>query len=148
MDFCIKNKTIYHKDYILFNYASLSVYLIPLFLLILIHKKFIKYFSYLFLSFAIIGTFEVYYEYILYPHIILFFIINGIFHLIFLFPLTNIKKYMVPNTINYLIGVLGILFINFIPVWQYKISRHTSEMIIILIYVLSTILYKLYNYLF
>jgi hypothetical protein len=150
----VKNKKIYFGDYVFYNMITyeffqnkLSVILVPIFLFILLHKKYIEYFSYMFLVVAIIGTIDTiktYYLYMktrnIYTHIL--FIFCAIIHLIFLYPLTNIEKYMKPNIINFLLGLLGLLIITFLPYWPYELKRTTMALLIILIYILSIFLYK------
>ena len=152
MDIYIKNNNLYYKDHIIYDHENkelfknkLSIVLIPIGLFILIHKKFIKYFSYAFLCIAIIGTIEIYYLYLKSPNIYLLLAISAIIHLLFLYPLVNIKKYMIPNKINYLTGLCGLLIIIFLPYWPYIITRQNTALLTIIIYILATFFYKFYS---
>lgn len=97
----------------------------------------IKYFSYIFICIAIIGSVETLYvviHYIKKSPIIVFTIgiLSWIFHLALLYPLVNPKEYLKPNIYNYILGLIGILIIIYLPYWPYMISRNTF-----IIYILS-----------
>ena len=144
MNIYIKNNNIYYKDYKILD-GSLSIVLIPIALIIILHNKFIKYFSYVFLCIAIIGTIDTYFRYLKYKEGFYIFILIGFLHLLLLYPLINIKKYIIPNIINYLLGLLGILITIFLPYWPYSLSRKNIILLIIIIYILVTFLYKFYS---
>ncbi|AET73216.1 hypothetical protein PGAG_00327 [Phaeocystis globosa virus 12T] len=59
MNIYLKNDNIYYKDFKIFD-GYLSLLLIPIGILIILHKKFVKYFSYVFLCVALIGAIETY----------------------------------------------------------------------------------------
>ena len=113
MKLTIKNNNIYYYNYPIIN-GDLSCILIPLsFILIFYYNKYVKFFSYVMLLIFIAGTYDSYLRSIKYKlNTIL--LLGLIFHIIGLYPLTNIKKYMKPNIINYLTSILGIfiIFVN------------------------------------
>lgn len=133
----------------LFSYYSrgqLSWVLVPISFYIIYNKKYIKYFSYAFITIAIIGTIDTYliYKYEFNNSNTIIHIILGIIillHLILLYPLTNIKKYMEPNIIQYISCIFGILTSYFLPYWPYLISRTNVIISTIIIYSILMLLY-------
>jgi hypothetical protein len=133
----------------LFSYYSrgqLSWVLVPISFYIIYNKKYIKYFSYAFITIAIIGTIDTYliYKYEFNNSNIILLIILGLIillHLILLYPLTNIKKYMEPNIIQYISCIFGILTSYFLPYWPYLISRTNVIISTIIIYSILMLLY-------
>jgi len=117
--------------------------LVPIAILIILQKKLIPYFSYIFLCIAIIGLIDTYLVYLKNKNAYLIFILIAFLHSILLYPLTNIKKYMKPNKINFLIILLGILIIIFLPYWPYELKKKTIVLLIILIYIFSIFLWEL-----
>ena len=104
------------KTYIKKKYGQLSWILVPISLLIIFYKKeLIKYFSYIFLCIAIIGTIDTYLVQLKYSKINLFILLSYIFHLLLLYPLINIKEYIQINNTNYLLGIIALLIINYLP---------------------------------
>ena len=142
MNIYIKNNNIYYEDYKI-NDGRLSLFLVPIALLIIYNKKLIKYFSYIFLCIGFIGLIDTYLEHLKYKNAYLIFILIALLHSLLLFPLTNIKKYMKPNIINFLLGLIGILIIIFLPYWPYELSRKLMIYIIIIVYTMSLILYEI-----
>ena len=67
MNIYIKNNNVYYEDYKILD-GRLSLLLIPIAILIILHKNYIKYFSYIFLCIAIIGTIDTYYVYLKYKY--------------------------------------------------------------------------------
>ena len=139
----------------LFSYytrGQLSWILVPISFLIIYYKKYIKYFSYAFIAIAIIGTID---SYLLYKYEFsnsnsnsnsnrIIFIIIGfaiLLHLILLYPLSNIKKYMQPNIVQYICCIFGVITSYLLPYWPYLISRINVIITTILIYIASTLLY-------
>ena len=140
MNFYIINNNIFYKDYKILD-GSLSFILLPIAILIIFHKKLVKYFSYIFLCIAIIGTIDSYYRFIIYKYFC-FFTFIAFLHLTLLFPLINIKEYLIPNLSNLVFGIFGILIIFFLPYWPYALSRKQIMLLIPLIYLFTYILYK------
>ena len=141
MNFYIKNNNIYYEDYKILD-GRLSLVLVPLAILIILNKKLIKYFSYIFLCIAIIGIIDSYLEYKRNKKLLFIITFSILFHGILLFPLLNIKKYLKPNLSNLALGIIGILIIYFLPYWPYAISKKNMMLLIPVIYILTYILYK------
>ena len=120
--------------------GQLSWLLVPISLYILFYKKeLIKYISYVFICIAIIGTLDSYLVYLKYPEVnILFTLPSYIFHLALLYPFINRQEYLQINNINYLLGIIGLLIIKFLPYWPYILSRETMTYLIIIIYLILT----------
>ena len=140
MNIYIKNNNIFYEDYKILD-GSLSFIIVPIAIVLILQKYLIKYFSYIFLCVAIIGSIDAYYRYVIYEYF-WFFSIGGFLHLLLLYPLINIKKYMKPNKINFLVGLLGIIILTFLPYWPYELKKTTMIMLTVLIYILSFFLYK------
>ena len=68
---------------------------------------------------------------------------GSLMHTIGLYPLTNIKKYIRPNIINYLTSILGAFIILFLPYWPYEVSRKFVLSMLIMINVFFTGYYYL-----
>ena len=141
------NNNSFSKLFSLYTTGQLSWVLIPISFFIIYHKKYITYFSYAFISIAIIGTID---TYLIYKHhfnsntsniVLLILGLAILLHLILLYPLINIKKYMKPNIIQYIFCIFGIIITYFLPYWPYFISRINVIKTTILIYILSTLLY-------
>ena len=127
------------KTYIKKKYGQLSWILVPISLLIIFYKKeLIKYFSYIFLCIAIIGTIDTYLVQLKYSKINLFILLSYIFHLLLLYPLINIKEYIQINNTNYLLGIIALLIINYLPYWPYVLTRDTITSLIFIIYSILT----------
>ena len=141
MNFYIKNNNIYYEDYKILD-GRLSLVLVPVAILIILNKKLIKYFSYIFLCIALIGIIDSYFEYERNKKLLFIITFAILFHGILLYPLLNIKKYLKPNLSNLVIGIIGILIIYFLPYWPYAISKKNMMLLIPVIYILSYILYK------
>ena len=141
MNFYIKNNNIYYEDYKILD-GRLSLVLVPLAILIILNKKLIKYFSYIFLCIALIGIIDSYLEYKRNKKLLFIITFSILFHGILLFPLLNIKKYLKPNLSNLALGIIGILIIYFLPYWPYVISKKNMMLLIPVIYILTYILYK------
>ncbi len=140
MNFYIKNNNIFYEDYKILD-GSLSLIIIPIAIVLIIKKYLIEYFSYMFLCVAIIGSIDAYYRYVIYKYFWLF-SIGGFLHLLLLYPLINIKKYLKPNKINFLLVLLGIIIITFLPYWPYELKKTNMIMLTVLIYIFSIFLYK------
>jgi len=127
---------------------KLSWLLVPISLYIIFYKKeLIKYFSYIFICIAIIGTIDSYLFYFKYPEKNKLFILTSvILHLVLLYPLINIQEYLQINYINYLLGIVGFIIIKFLPYWPYIVSRETFIYQTIIIYVILTFISLFYNY--
>ena len=137
-----KNNNIYYKNYKL-NNGKLSWFLVPFFIIIILfYKNFIKYFSYIMISIAIIGTIETYYFYLKYKYFFIA-IISIIFHLILLYPLININNYLKPNISNLIFGIIGLFIIYFLPYWPYDITKKQTIILLIFSYLLIYIIYIL-----
>tara|TARA_B100001778_G_scaffold318763_1_gene307603 strand:- start:120 stop:557 length:438 start_codon:yes stop_codon:yes gene_type:complete len=142
MNFYIKNNNIYYEDYKIFD-GRLSLALVPIAVLIILNKKFIKYFSYIFLCIALIGIVDSYLVYERNKKLLFIMTFAILFHGILLYPLINIKKYLKPNLLNLALGIIGISIIYFLPYWPYEISKIHMILLIPVIYLLTFILYKL-----
>jgi hypothetical protein len=122
--------------------GQLSWVLIPISLYIIIYKKeLIKYFSCVFICIAIIGTIVTYLYHLNEKNFIIrlcFILPSYIVHLLLLYPLINIEKYLQINYIDYLLGILTIIIINCLPYWPYGISRNSMTYQTIIIYVILT----------
>ena len=124
--------------------GQLSWVLIPISLYIIIYKKeLIKYFSCVLICIGIMGTIVTYSYYLNQKNFIirLFFILPSyILHLALLYPLINIEEYLQINYSNYLLGILTIIIINFLPYWPYSISRESMTYQTLIIYVILTVI--------
>jgi hypothetical protein len=135
----VRDGAIYYGDFKLTNW-TLSYLFVPLAFLIIYNEKFIKHFSYPFICIALIGTIDTililfrYRYYLLFSTIILL-------HLLLLYPLLDIKRYLKPDLSNLIWGGVGILITKFLPYWPYALSRHDMLNCIILIYAVLGILY-------
>jgi hypothetical protein len=127
---------------------KLSWLLVPISLYIIFYKKeLIKYFSYIFICIAIIGTIDSYLFYFKYPEKNkLFILASVILHLALLYPLINIQEYLQINYINCLLGIVGFIIIKFLPYWPYIVSRETFIYQYIITYVISIFINLFYNY--
>ncbi len=143
MKFYIKNNNLYYYDYLITD-RQLSLILIPIALVIIYNKTFIKYFSYIFIYIAVIGMIDNYFKFK--KHNLYFIFFSIIFlHALLLYPLINIKKYLVPSFINFLIGLLAIIIIIYLPFWPYTLKRSIFIKILIITYILLTLLHILNN---
>ena len=127
--------------------GQLSWVIIPISLYIIFYKKeLIKYFSYIFICTAIIGTIQGYLFYLKNPEknkIVNLTIV--IFHLVLLYPLINIQEYLQINYINYLLGINGFIIIKFLPYWPYLLTRDSITYICIIIYLILTLICLFYT---
>ena len=130
--------------------GQLSWVLIPISFYIIIYKKeLIKYFSYVFICIAIIGTI-INHSYLLneknFIIRLLFILPSYILHLALLYPLINIQEYLHINYSNYLLGIIVLIIIKFLPYWPYILSREAIIYQSIIIYVVLTFISLFYNY--
>lgn len=140
MKFYIKNNNIYYYHYPIFN-GELSPVIFIIYLIILFTQKYmIKYINYISIFIAIVGIIDTIIKMIMHK-LYFIFILNILLHCVFLFPLTNMKKYMKPNIINYVLSIVAILIIKFLPYWPYELSRNNMITILILINVVFTCYY-------
>tara|TARA_B100001175_G_scaffold273389_1_gene247050 strand:- start:262 stop:693 length:432 start_codon:yes stop_codon:yes gene_type:complete len=140
MYFNIKNNKLYYDDYEIFA-GRLSWALVPISIFIILHEKFVKDCSYIFMCIALIGILDSYLEYKRNNKLLLNIILAILFHGILLYPLINIKKYLKPNLSNLVLGIIGILIIYFLPYWPYLVSKTDMILLIPVIYFLTMILY-------
>ena len=137
-----KNNNIYYKDFKL-NNGMFSWLLIPFFIIIILfYKNYIKYFSYVMISTAIIGTIVTYYFYLKYKYFFIA-IICIILHLILLYPLININSYLKPNIGNFIFGIISLFIIYFLPYWPYSLSKDSFILLLIFSYFLTYTIYIL-----
>jgi hypothetical protein len=141
-----------------YSRGQLSWVLVPISFFIIYNKKYIKYLSYAFIAIAIIGTIDTYlvYKYLFNDSVMIYNITNTIIviilvftmllHLVLLYPLINIKKYMQPNIIQYICCIFGVLTTYYLPYWPYFISKTNVIKLTILIYTISSLLYLYYLY--
>jgi hypothetical protein len=142
---------IFSKFFSYYSRGQLSWVLVPISFFIIYHKKYIKYFSYAFITIAIIGTIDTYliYKYEFSnsnnsnsnPIILIILGLIILLHLILLYPLTNIKKYMKPNIIQYISCIFGILTSYLLPYWPYLLSRTNVIITTLIVYSISFLLY-------
>ena len=135
----IKNRAIYYGDFKLTN-GMLSYILIPLAFIIIYNEKYVKYFSYPFICIALIGTNDTVLALLKYRYYLLFITVI-LLHLLLLYPLLNIKRYLKPNLSNLILGFIGILIVKFLPYWPYILTRQEIINHTIIIYALIGILY-------
>lgn len=142
MKFYIKNNNLYYYQYPIFN-GELSPVIFIIYLIILFTQKYmINYINYISIFIAIVGIIDSILKMI--THKLYFiFIITALLHCVFLFPLTNMKKYMKPNICNYVLSIVAVLIITFLPYWPYELSRNNMIAILILINVVFTSFYFL-----
>jgi TRAP-type uncharacterized transport system fused permease subunit len=141
MQFTFIDNSLYYYDYKIFN-GELSYMLFVVALTIMFfYKDIIKYISYVCLCINVIGIYISYLNAIEYNLIAI--MIGGILsHMIFLYPLINIKKYFKPNFIQFLLIILGLFIIYFLPYWPYKvITRTTMSYMLVTIYILLILIY-------
>ncbi len=144
MKFYIKNNNIYYYHYPIFN-GELSNFLVILYLLILIYKtNFISYINYISIFIVIVGISDNIIKAIKH-NLYLTFMISILLHCVFLYPLIDMKKYMEPNIINYVLSIVAILIIKFLPYWPYDLSRNNMIIILILINIILTCYYYFHH---
>lgn len=141
MNITIKNNNIYYYNYKIFN-NEISWILIPIMILFILNKKYIKYVSYVMITIALIGTIETYYKYLKYRYF-WFFSFVALLHLILLYPLLNIDKYLKPNITNTLLEIGGVFIIYFWPYWPYELSKSIMMCLLLFSYILTFIIYYL-----
>lgn len=143
MEITFKNNNVYYYHYKIFN-GELSFLLVPLvFIIIFFYNDYIKYFSLTFLLIGIIGIIGSYYKskrenlkLILYAGIAM--------HIIWFYPLLNVKKYFEYNPIIYFVGLLMLIITYFLPYWPYYLSRKMVLILIIFLYIVYSI-YHIYR---
>jgi hypothetical protein len=132
---------------------QLSWILIPIACFIIYNKKYIKYFNYIFIYIALIGIIDNYFQFKIYKSFFKYykslFVYYSVIllHIILLYPLINIKKYMKPNIINLILSIIAIFIIIYLPYWPYELSRQIFIAWLIIINILCILLYYLYIYL-
>lgn len=124
----------------LINSKQLSWILIPISLFIIYNKKYIKYFNYIFIYIALIGILDNHFQYKNHKSLFVYYSVI-IFHVLLLYPLINIKKYMKPNIINYILSILAIIIIIYLPYWPYVLSKIIFIFLLIIINILCSLLY-------
>ena len=146
MKLTFKDNNLYYYHYKIFN-GELSFKLFILLIIILyFNKSFIKYVSYGALAIPIIGNYDAYLKYKQY-NLIGIFIASALGHMVFLYPLINIKKYFEPNLIQFLLILTGLFIIYYLPYWPYNVPRTIMSYILIGVYILATLIYCFYfNY--
>ena len=135
-----KNNNMYYYDYKIFD-GELSPFLLILFFIILFfYKDIFKYISYSCIAISIIGIYDSYLRYKKY-NLIGILIYGLIFHLLFIYPLIDFKKYFKPNYIQFFILIFALTIINFMPRWPYLISRKLMTIILFSVYLVLIIGY-------
>lgn len=138
-----KDNNLYYYNYKIFN-GQLSILLVPILFCLLYYKRYIKYFSNIFLLVFIVGIIDSYYLSVKYNlRGILYYSI--LVHLIGLYPLINFKKYFEPSIFNIFVYLLAIIIIFCLPYWRYLVSRLNVFIITTVIYIFN---YFFYKYLF
>jgi hypothetical protein len=141
MKFYIKNNNLYYYNYLITD-GRLSLFLIPLAFIILYNKKYIDYFSYIFVYIAVIGildTIAIFIKDKLY--LILF--VGILFHGILFYPLIDFKKYFRPTIITDILNIIAILIIVFLPYWPYELTRQQFLIVFILLNIILRFLYNI-----
>ena len=126
---------------------ELSYILIPVLSIIYIFKPFTRpYLLYSLIYIALVGT----YNTILLKDKILKSKIGRfqywgsiIFHLILLISLLQFNKFGYPNLISFIIMIISIIVLKFIPYWPYYLSREFMIISYINLYVVLSIIYYL-----
>ena len=133
----------------LINIKTLSVVLLPIsYIIILFFNHLVVYLANIFIFIALAGCLDLYYvsrknNFMLAN---LFHLFVAIAHLILLYPLTHYKKYLKPTIAGFILSLLAILIIIYMPWWPYFVKRNTFIIILITINILSTIgWYLLYS---
>ncbi len=140
MQFTFIDNSLYYYHYKIFNgEISLKLFAI-LFIIIYYNKNLLQYVSYGSIAIPIIGNFDGYLKYKKY-NLIGIFLGSILLHMIFLYPLINFKKYFKPNFIQFLLIILGLFIIYFLPYWPYLIPRITMALILISVYIFVTLIY-------
>ncbi len=140
MKFYIKNNNLYYYNYLITD-RRLSLFLVPLSIIILLNKNYIHYFSYIFTYIALIGTIDTIAAFIKYKLYLV--LISGIiFHCLLLYPFINFKKYFKPNVLQYILGLLALLILIFLPYWPYELSRNVFISTLIINYIILTLIYE------
>lgn len=136
----IRDYKIYYKDYNIFK-GELS-YFLGLFVLIIFifYDKYIYIIAPYSIITGIYGVIETLLRNIPYIEITIWSIVT---HLIFLYPIINIKKYFKPSAETYICGVFCLAILVFLPYWPYVIKRNTGIISIILTPIICDILYKI-----
>ena len=136
-----RDDNLYYYNYKVFR-GQFS-YIIPIALLVLYNfdKKILNYFSYISLEIFIIGTYISLVEYKLY-NLAGLIIFSAIGHLIFLYPLLNIKKYLKPNENQLYLLIIALLFVYFVPYWPYPVSRIIVFVLLIILDLMLKIIYE------
>tara|TARA_B100001093_G_scaffold516476_1_gene595346 strand:- start:3239 stop:3679 length:441 start_codon:yes stop_codon:yes gene_type:complete len=140
MKFYIKNNNIYYYNFPLLN-GVISYLLFIIYAIFLLYKiSYIKYFNYISIFVGLHGIIDTFIKFSRYK-LFLILILSILGQIIFLYPLTNFKKYMQPNTINYILSLKGILTILFLPYWPYSISKEKTIASLILVNIFFTYYY-------
>ena len=136
-----KNNNIYYNNYKILD-GRLSLLLVPIgILIILCFKKYIKYFSYIFICIAIIGIIDSYYVYLKNKHLILLILFAILTHGALLYPLINIKKYLEINIFTIIFFILSIIIVRFLPYWPYELTKNEMIYLLIIIRILMYLIY-------
>jgi len=140
----IKNNNLYYYNYLITD-KQLSLFLVPIGLLIILNKNYIKYFSYIFFYIAVIGTLDTIYKFT--KHKLYFILVSTlIFHLVLLYPIINFKKYFKPRLFHIIITLLALLIIYYLPFWPYYLSKKIFAFVLIISHLLLYFLYiNFYN---
>jgi len=64
-----------------------------------------------------------------------------IFHLILLISLCQFNKFGYPNLISFIIMVISILVLNYIPYWPYYLSRYEMIIFYLNLYIILSLIY-------
>ena len=122
--------------------GMLSYILIPLAFIIIYNEKYVKHFSYSFICIALIGSNDTVLALLKYRYYLLFITVI-LLHLLLLYPLLNIKRYLKSDLSNLILGFIGILIVKFLPYWPYILTRQEIINHTIIIYALIGILYSI-----
>ena len=133
----------------LINLKTLSIGLLPIsYIIILFFNDYVVYVSNLFIFIALVGCLDIYYVSRKFNDMFsnVFYIVVLILHLILLYPFIYYKKYLKPTIVGFILSLVAILIIMYLPWWPYLVKKNTFITLLIIINILSTIgWYLLYS---
>ena len=141
MQFRLIDNRLYYYDYKIFNGELSYMLFVVAVTIMFFYKNIIKYISYVCLCINVIGIYISYLNALEY-NLIGVMIGGTLSHMIFLYPLINIKKYFEPNLIQFLLIIAGLFIIFYFPYWPYKVmTRTTMSYMLVTIYILLMLIY-------
>lgn len=133
----------YFKDdcFKVFANGQLSWGLIPLAFLFLYNRKYIEYFSYIFVYISLIGIIDTV-VLLNSTKCYLFAIFSVLFHLLLSLPLLNFDKNFKPNSIHLFFLLLAHYIINNLYYWPYSLNRDTFVFVLYIIHIILLLSYR------